>query len=704
MKSKVKIAAEFKKRLGISGRKLSKQYQNTKDCQAFEAGDIMDYVQRVQYTSSSGGKKAAMVQFNRVKPYVNAVKGFMAQNRKRGKYTARMDSSGMQEQFSKYANALKDYLIENCNGAQIETQQDGDQLVAGYGALETNLTYGDGHATTDANGEVQMGRLDPLSVGWDHTARATNLLDARYVYYKEVFNLDVAKSLFNTNDDDDFDPVNGDDEEGSYHYIDEGNYDKERISEGVEWSNEDEKEVKVYFYQWYQVEPFYRCNNPIEALTNPESKARGMMTLERIANEEETDDDLFAFDPTAEVLSFDKEVKKELEEAFGEYVEIFEYNRKVFYTAVISGDHVFTATRSVSQQAFTIQFKTGDFDAKNQIWTGMVNSMKDPSIYYNKSLTELMFTIGANSKGGVLVEDDAVDDIQEFESQYAKTDAVVVVNSGALGGGKIKPKKEPFSPTGYESVISLVDASFAEVNGIDKSFLGSSENKMQTAALMRQQVKQVTSALACYFDSGILFQKTHTRIMLDLMRVYAENNDGKAMFEILGEDGSSEQVKVFADKLSVEYGISIVEAPQTQEEKLEFAEILSNMATTMLSVNPQDPAGKVIYAIAIKYLPIDKADIQQITKILMPDDKQVDPAYVKQLEDQLKKAMNEKNQADIKKVLSASALDMANIGKIEQGNKKTGAETVKTIEESHKVSVETNLAQKADLTEVKVNL
>lgn len=702
MKSKTKIAQEFKKRLGLSNRHLSKQYQNTKDCQAFEAGDIMDYVRRVQYTSSSGGKKAAMVQFNRVKPYVNAVKGFMAQNRKRGKYTARMENSALQEQFSKYANALKDYLIENCNGAQVETQQDGDQLIAGYGAVETNLTYADGHSTTDPNGEVQMGRLNPLAVGWDHTARGTNLLDARYVYYKETYNLDVAKALFDDSKDDDFEPVDADDDEGQYHYFDGGNYDKERVSQGVEWADENDKEVKVYFYQWYQVEPFYRCSNPLEALTNPESKARGQVTLERIANEVESEDDMFAFDPAAEILSFDKEVKGELEEAFGEYVEIFEYNRKVFYTAVLSGDHVFRATRSVSQQAFTIQFKTGDFDSKNQIWTGMVNPMKDPSIYYNKSLTELMFIIGANSKGGVLVEEGAVEDIQEFESQYAKTDAVVVVNDKAISEGKIKPKKEPFSPTGYESVISLVDASFAEVNGIDKSFLGSSENKMQTAALMRQQVKQVTSALACYFDAGILFQKTHSRVMLDLMRIYAENNDGVAMFEILGEDGSSEQVRVYADKLAVEYGISIVEAPQTQEEKLEFAEILSNMADKLMAVG--DSSGKVIYAIALKYLPIDKADIQQITKILMPDDKQVDPAYVQQLEEQLKQAMDEQSQAAVKKTLSSTALDMANISKIEVGNEKTQADKVKILEDANKISVETNMAQQATLKEVNINL
>jgi len=74
----------------------------------------------------------------------------------------------------------------------------------------------------------------------------------------------------------------------------------------------------------------------------------------------------------------------------------------------------------------------------------------------------------------------------------------------------------------------------------------------------------------------------------------------------------------------------------------------------------------------LKYIPIDKADIQQITKMLMPDDKQIDPAYVQQLEDKLKQANGtNKNQADVKKKLSSSALDMAkHLVKIEIGNQK----------------------------------
>ncbi|PIY59894.1 hypothetical protein COY95_04640, partial [Candidatus Woesearchaeota archaeon CG_4_10_14_0_8_um_filter_47_5] len=164
--------------------------------------------------------------------------------------------------------------------------------------------------------------------------------------------------------------------------------------------------------------------------------------------------------------------------------------KKIFYSAVVSGEKVFVNTLSESQQGFPIKFKTGKRYKNQGIWAGMVNSMMEPTIYYNKALTELMFVIAANSKGGAMIEEDAVDDIQEFEEGYARTDAVVVLRSGALQNGKVQSKKQAFQPTGYEQIIGFSDATISEVVGIDRTFLGSSENRMEPASLQRQRIRQ----------------------------------------------------------------------------------------------------------------------------------------------------------------------------------------------------------------------
>jgi hypothetical protein len=692
MKSDFQIVQQFKKHRQISERGLTKQYENTKECEAFYAGDFMSYRDQVQFADPMGRKKKAMVQFNKVKPYVNAVKGFMAQNRRRSKYIARVEAEPLRNLYSKYTNALADYVRENANADQVETQQDGDMLICGYGAVETNLTYGEGYASRDPNGEVLMMRLDPHCVGWDPHAAQPNLLDKRWVFYGQDYVLDEALSLFDKSEPDDFESSKDDSNAGFSFNPAGGTYDK--IKEGLDWSDEEAQLVKVYFYQWYEIETFYRAQNPIFTLTNPEAVQLAMMTLESIAAEQE-DSGLFEFNPRAEILTFDSEIKKKLIESFGEFIKPYDFKKKVFYTAVLSGEKVFTKFQNVCQQGYTIKFKTGDYDAKNKIWMGMVNSMKDPVLYYNKALTELMFVIGANSKGGVLVERGAVDDISEFEQKYAKTDSVIEVNEGALSGGKVQPKKSPFTPTGYEDVIQLSDASISDVNGIDKSFLGSSENRQETAMLQRQRIKQVTSSLACYFDAITLYQKEHARLLIDLMRVYVENNDG-SLFRIVGEDGKEEFLKIAADKFVNEYDVSIQEAPQTVDEKQEFANTLVTMADKLIATG--DQSAKQIYAVALKYLPIDTEDKQKLTEILVPQN-QVDPAYVQQLEQQLQELNSEMNKVQLDALKSSIRLNSAKVDETMAKVQKTAAETVKVMEEAEQKGVENKILGSAkDLT------
>ena len=59
----------------------------------------------------------------------------------------------------------------------------------------------------------------------------------------------------------------------------------------------------------------------------------------------------------------------------------------------------------------------------------MINSLRTIKEIRSRKVIILKYRIGANSKGGVLVERDAVDDVATFEQKYAKTDAVIVVNS-----------------------------------------------------------------------------------------------------------------------------------------------------------------------------------------------------------------------------------------------------------------------------------
>lgn len=708
MISDAELILQFKKHKKSSQRSLSKQYENIRACQSFYAGDIMDYRDNVQFTNQLGAKKRAMVQFNKVKPYVNVVKGFMAQNRRKAKYEASMQASKQQELYSMYANSMHDYCRAKNRADQIETQMDGDMLIGGIGAVETAMTYGDGYASTDPNGQIIKGKLDIMAVFWDGFAKETNLLDARWVGYEKDYALDDALDLFEDSEEDDFDNATDeevDEDSGYTFYARGGRYNKIKAA-NYDWTDEKTGMVKVYFYQYTTNEDFYRAHNPMYAFNNPEAVQLAALQLQQIAEEHDTEEeaDAFSFDPKAEILTFGADIKGKLEEVFGKHIEVFKFKRKCYYTAVLSGNHVFTHFRSLSQSGFSVKFKTGDYDAKNKIWVGMVQSMREPVLYYNKALTELMFTIGANSKGGVLVEKSAVEDIADFEQKWAKTDSVIEVEDGAIQKGMIKSKREGYIPSGNEVLVQLSDTAISDSNGIDKSFLGSSENKQETGILQRRRIRQVCAALACYFDSVTLYQTEDARLMLDFMRVWAENNvDGT--FRILGPDGRNIFLKISADKLTADYDVQIMEAPQTPEEKQEYAQIMTSIADKLLASDPQ--SAKIIYAMALKNMPLEPEDLQQLQQILVPQQGQINPQMVAQMQQQLQSLMSDMNQLQIKGVAAKIAVDTAKATDLTAQSQERMAKASKDRQEAVRVGLENIMLRtepRDQAPQVKVNI
>ena len=697
MKSPKDIALEFKKRRMLSQSRLANQYANTRRCQAFYAGDIMEYEDKVHIFSPVKPKKNILVKFNKVKPYVNAVKGFAAQNRRKSKYEARIENEQVQELFSKYANTIRQYARENANSDQVETQQDGDMLINGYGVTESALSYGEGYLSHEVDGEMIDGRLDPLCVGWDPYARETNLLDRRYDYYFKEYHIDEAVELFSQAKREDFESTAGEATEGRYEYFPYGGH-YNKIAP-LEYTKEEEGMVKVYFYQWYDIETYYKAANPLYEIQDPQTLAAVDAFLQIVAQEHEDEQD---FDPRAEILCFTKAMRKQLEEYFGDFMsEVHEFKRKVFYEAVLSGEAVFTAYKSISQQGFRRQFKTGDYHANTNLWVGMVNSMMEPALYYNKALTELMFTIATNSKGGVFAEESAILDIVEFEKNYSKTDGVIVVNDGALANGAIQEKKSPHIPTGLEDIVALSHTALTDVNGFDATFLGSREFAEDTAAFQRQRIRQVMSLLACYFDSISLYQKVKARIELDLLRVFVENNQNMTV-RMLGEDGKALFLKLQTKQLSAEYDVSIGEAPLSVQDKEAQASILTAIGDKLIMADPN--SAKVVYATAIELMPLDFSMKEKIKEILAPESDNIDPGYVKQLEEQVQALMSEANQVQIEKVKSGAMLDIARAEEMRKKTRKTEAETVKTLEEAKRTALESDLAKKSPDKTVSVNL
>jgi len=706
----IKLAEKLRKQRTSSKRGLSSQYENTLACQSFYNGNQMSYQDKIQFVDPEGRRKRATVNFNKVQSNVDSVVGFMAQNRTQAKYIARLQANEDQLIYSKNMNALYTFHRDNANADQIETDQDADMMICGYGAIETDLSYLVGNATTDPNGEIIKVRIQADRVGWDSSARQKNLLDARWVYYFDDYDLKDALSLFQGSVEEDFERAGEVEEDTGYQYNPWGGlYDKIKMEDSVEWAGKSEDKVRVYNQQWMEYETYYRAKNPLYEAQSVEDALFFKTRLDIIAAEIKPNGpedlptgDMFDFDPSAEELIFDEKTKIKLKKDFGSLIKPVGFKRKVFYTAVVSGSHIFSTFRSISQQGFSVKFKTGIFNETDKIWIGMVNSMMEPQKYYNKALTELMFTIAANSKGGVMVEEGAVEDIADFESKWAKTNAVITVASGALSSGKIQEKARAAVPTGLENIITLSDAAISAA-GVDPSFMGRMDNEDQSGILYKRRIRQVISKMARYFDSVQLYQKEDARLCADLIRVWVENNNGQ-WIRVTGEQGADQFIQVSMDMMAPEYDVSIQEAAQTPEDKQETATILGTYADKLAGTG-NIQAASAFYAESLQYLPIDGDVRNRLTTVLQPQQEQTVPmAEYQKLQELVQQLTSEQSQAQIALTRANVALTEVKVASEQVKNSKTQAETVRTLEEASRTGYENDLIQSGNFESANVNI
>ncbi len=620
MAHKVDTLERFKEDRKLSEIGNADQYDLGELNHSFFSGDKAAY--RVGIHDKSTGSRRIVV-FNRVKPFVNALTGFAIKLRRKPSYNSRQADQGQQQAFTDHTNSLSDYIRSDANMDQHESRQDKEMFITGIGAVDTVISH-----LMNPFGEVKMENIPYFDVGWDPNARDTNLLDARFAFRKKKMRRKDAVTLFKRNPDD-FEDADSNPNTG-------GGKTSIRIDRTVQ----EEDMVQVYNYQWWEFETYYRIDNPIfDDRLDDETKLLFLQMMSGLKEENiermeddvegavlnaEIADDLFEFNPEAEIIIANSKIRNALKILFNEFglgIEETQHRRKVLFTAIISGENVLSEFKSPDQNGFTIKFKTGDYDEFNKTWQGIVDQLREPSKYSNKALTEILYTIASNSKGGVMYEESAVSDPKRFEEQYASTTAAIQVNDGALSGGAIQPKAQASLPTGYENVLEISKQAMFETTGVNPEFLGASENKQVSALLEAQRIEQVTSTLAVYFDSITLFQRENARLIFTYMRVLSENNS-EMMFRVIGDDNTITYRKVDPDALTSEYEIDIQEAPTTPAQKDQNLSILMNYAqqVALLGIN--------VYPTLIDELPLSQRKKQELIQAMAP--KQPNPEEIAQ--------------------------------------------------------------------------
>lgn len=551
------------------------------------------------------------VAYNLIEPVVNVVAGLEVTNRQEVKYLPReLGDSKKNEVLTGAAEWVRD----ECNAEDEESEAFTDMVICGEGWTETRLDY-----EYDQDGMILIERVDPLEILPDPASQKKNYKDAEFIIRERMVSPSWLKSTWPEKEDELDVMASGDGDpqfDGESHH----NVVGDQYAKGKNAVNgkNTAKLVKLTEYQYKQRVPYFRVQDP----------ATGAM--------QELDPEQF-------------ETVQQNAEAVGmpplKSVKQFKcvHRRAYKVGTVLLEDAV-----CPDPNAFTYHALTAKRDRNKSCWYGLVRAMRDPQRWANKFFSQSMFILNTNAKGGVVIEDDAVDNMAKFEESWAQPDKPTVVKSGTVAAGKIMPKAPPPFPPQLAQMMEFSIQSIYKVSGVSPEMLGS-VGREQAAVLEYQRKQAGVTILATLFDALRKYRKEQGKSLLYLIQNYIA--DGR-LVRIVGEAGQK-YVPLTREEGTAQYDVIIDESPSSPNQKEKTWAILQGLLPMLLQAGIQPPQE------VMEYLPLPQSLIDSM--------KNPDPAKVqaqqeaKQLETAAKTADIQKTTAEAEKAKADADLKRAEL-------------------------------------------
>lgn len=490
------------------------------------------------------------VVFNRIDPMVSAVSGAEITNRQEVKYYAR-EATGPegQAEANEMMTAAADWARDECDAGDEESDAFWDTLVCGMGWTETRMDYAD-----DQEGMPVIERIDPLEMTI-YPCTKKNCTDGRALRRRKKYGCDDYEEKFG----EEFEPGGPTESTKGPHSNTPGD-----AYDDVEGKPQDDGDtVTVDEWQWWELESIYMMPNPMTGAVEPVDED----TYEKLQTEAD---------------------KRNIP------LKYAKVQRKRFYRAYLKGEELIGEVEELPDGEFTYKCVTGKRDRNKGTWYGLVRPMVDPQRWSNKFYSQIIHIINANAKGGVIVEEDAVEDPRDFEENYSRSDSVTWAMNGAVSGGKIMPKPQTPYPMGLDRLMTTATQAVTDVTGVNKEMLGMVERD-QAGVLEYQRKQAAYGLLAPFFDALKRYRRLQGRLLLKYIAKYM--SDGR-LIRVVGKDGGIQYLPLARDPDFAKYDVIVDEAPSGPNQKERTFAMLQPFIPLLKEAGPE------IMAEVVKYMPI----------------------------------------------------------------------------------------------------
>lgn len=524
-------------------------------------------------------QRRPVIVFNRVLAFLKAVAGMEINGRHDTFFYPRETEDTAPNEI---LNAANSWMADSCDAEDEQSQAFDHCATCGIGVTEERMSYEE-----DVAGLYVEEAIDPREMVWDRTAKKRGLADKRRVARIRSMALSDAMQIFPGFSREQLHASWADDPLTALPLktLEER---RKRDSDNTPSDLfDDRSEVTIVHVQWIEKHCYYLLADPLTNKTAMVPEKQFEVLKERLAA-----------------------LRMPLHES--QYVKIL---RKEYKQAFLGNTMLRDAEAAPLVDRFSWNFITGEYDAINCSWFGLVKVLRDPQMWANKWLSQILHILNTTAKGGILAELDAFDDQREAEEGYARPDSITWMANGALSGKKPKvmPKPGPGLTDGYVNLLQFAIQSFRDVSGMNLELLGQQDiNQPGVLEAMRKQAGM--TILATLFDALRKYRKDVGYCRLFFIQNYL--SDGRLIRvagNLLGSE-TARVVRLVKEKTFGKYDVVVDDAPTSPNQKEATWLVLQPLIAVF---KDQLMAQPEVLSILLEYSPLPSRIVAEIKKVLL---------------------------------------------------------------------------------------
>lgn len=486
---------------------IDKWRKNATDCDRFAAGKHFTPADKEAMEQAQRPTAA----FNAAQKWLRLISGLERQSRLEVQYLPRDVHNEQQTMEGELVTDAHNWVLQNCHGDNHRSRAFLDAVRRGMGWTDTTLDR-----SMDASGLVVLRRVDGHEMLWDSRSTDHCLMDARWVgRERQISKREALKRwpehegviLANVGQSD---PK---DRPGTSTLVTEV---KAIPIETPQWPPVSPGNVKVVEFQWYDevigvyfYDPLEGKDDWLDDKTFKEYHAKYKRVAPGLRAR--------AADPASPLTPQERTHLAALPDTI-------EHDRclmREYQRMLIIGRTVVWGPAKLPGRRFTFNCITGEWDDEDGIWMGFFKKLIDPQKYMTKFANQVMEIITRSAKGGVIIEEDAVDNPVAFEQKWAQTGSVNVVKAGKIGA--ILEKTPPQIPAAAIEMFQVCSQMLREVTGIDPSAVMGMGSADLPAVTMRQRQVATLILLAEEFDNLRLYRELEAKTIFDFLQFIADD-------------------------------------------------------------------------------------------------------------------------------------------------------------------------------------